>query len=89
MTMIFEAVQAVLLCGTVAAAVMAARSRDLLYSAVCLGAMSLLLSLEFYVLQAPDVAIAEAAIGAGLTTAIYVISIKKTARWEDEENEKH
>jgi len=36
----------------------------------------LLLSLEFYILQAPDVAIAEAGIGAGLTTAIYIIALR-------------
>jgi len=81
--MIFEAVQAVILAGTLGAAVMAVRSRDLLAAALYLGAMSLLLSLEFYLLQAPDVAIAEAAIGAGLTTAIYVVAIKRTGRWED------
>jgi len=46
--------------------------------------MSLLLSLEFYILQAPDVAIAEAAIGAGLTTAIYILAIRGTRRMEEE-----
>ena len=57
--------------------------RDLLAAAVALAAFSLLLSLEFYVLQAPDVAIAEAGIGAGLTTAIFVIAIRGTRRHED------
>jgi uncharacterized MnhB-related membrane protein len=33
-------------------------------------------ALEFYILQAPDVAIAEAAIGAGLSTTIYIIAIR-------------
>jgi len=37
-------------------------------------------SLEFYILQAPDVAIAEAGIGAALTTAIYVIAVRRTRR---------
>ncbi len=39
---------------------------------------SLILSLEFYVLQAPDVAIAEAGVGACLTTAMYLLAIKNT-----------
>jgi len=39
---------------------------------------SLLLSLEFYILHAPDVAIAEAAIGAGLTMAIFIFAIRGT-----------
>jgi len=59
--------------------------RDLLASIVALSALNLLLSLEFYILQAPDVAISEAAIGAGLTTAIYILSIKRTHRTEEEE----
>ena len=53
-------------------------------SAIALAVMSLLLSLEFYILQAPDVAIAEAGIGACITTAIIVITIKNTQRMEDE-----
>ncbi|HDD60574.1 MAG: hypothetical protein DRN35_01390 [Thermoplasmata archaeon] len=62
-------------------------SKDLMWSIVALAIFSLLLSLEFYLLQAPDVAIAEAAIGAGLTTAIYTLTIKQTVRREDELNE--
>ena len=58
------------------------RFKDLLASVISLAIMSLLLSIEFYILQAPDVAIAEAAIGAGLSTAIYVIAIKKSKRHE-------
>jgi len=58
--------------------------RDLLAAAVALAAMSLLLSLEFYLLQAPDVAIAQAGVGACLTTAIVIIAIKGTKRMEEE-----
>jgi uncharacterized MnhB-related membrane protein len=50
--------------------------RDLLSSVISLAVMSLLLSVEFYILQAPDVAIAEAGIGAGLSTAIYIIALR-------------
>jgi len=68
----------------VIAAIVTVMLRDLLASAIALAAMSLLLSLEFYILQAPDVAIAEAGIGACITTAIIVIAIKNTQRMEDE-----
>ncbi|MCQ2377319.1 MAG: DUF4040 domain-containing protein [Methanocorpusculum sp.] len=71
-----------------AAAVAAALSifwiKDLLAAAIAFGAFSFLLALEFLVLQAPDVAIAEAAIGAGISTAILIIAIKGTKRQEDE-----
>ena len=58
--------------------------RDLIAAAIAVAGMSLLLSLEFYILQAPDVAIAEAGVGACLTTAILVIAIRATKRQEDE-----
>ncbi len=61
-------------------AVLVARFNDLILAVIALGAMSLLLSLQFYVLQAPDVAIAEAGIGAAITTAIFVIAIRATRR---------
>lgn len=65
-------------------ALYAVSAKDLLLAVVALAAFSLLLSLEFFILQAPDVAIAEAAVGAGLTTAIYIFAIKETKRREDE-----
>jgi len=58
--------------------------KDLIAAAIAVAAMSLLLSLEFYILQAPDVAIAEAGVGACLTTAILVIAIRATKRMEDD-----
>ncbi|HDI11664.1 MAG TPA: DUF4040 domain-containing protein [Candidatus Acetothermia bacterium] len=63
---------------------LAAWLRDLLAAVIALAASSLLLSLEFYLLQAPDVAIAEAGIGAALTTAIYILAIRKTSSREEE-----
>jgi len=57
--------------------------KDLIAAAIAVAAMSLLLSLEFYILQAPDVAIAEAGVGACLTTAILVLAIRATKREEE------
>ena len=68
----------------VAASVVAVLLKDLIAAAIAVAAMSLLLSLEFYILQAPDVAIAEAGVGACLTTAIFIIAIKGTKRMEGE-----
>ncbi len=81
---ILEIAHLVILAIIIIAAVYAIQSEDLLTSVLSLAIMSLLLSLEFYLLQAPDVAIAEASIGAGLTTAIFVIAIKGTKRMEGE-----
>lgn len=65
-------------------AIAALMSKDLLMGVLALAAMSLLVSLEFYLLHAPDVAIAEAAVGGGLTTALFVLVIARTKRFEDE-----
>jgi uncharacterized MnhB-related membrane protein len=68
----------------VISAIIAVTLKDLIAAAIAVAAMSLLLSLEFYILQAPDVAIAEAGVGACLTTAILVIAIRATKRMEEE-----
>jgi energy-converting hydrogenase B subunit D len=66
------------------AAIVAVYLKDLVSATIALAAMSLLLSLEFFILQAPDVAIAEAGVGAALTTAIFILAIKATKRNEEE-----
>ena len=68
----------------VASSFVAVYLKDLIAAAIAVAAMSLLLSLEFFILQAPDVAIAEAGVGACLTTAILVIAIRATKRMEEE-----
>ena len=83
--MILDIIHFLVLIGLIATAYLAVKLRDLMACAVMLGIFSFLLSLEFFILQAPDVAIAEAGIGAGLTTAIFVMAIRKTSRWEVEE----
>jgi len=80
--MILEAIHIILPILIVVAAAFAVSMKDLIAAAIAVAAMSLLLSLEFYILQAPDVAIAEAGVGACLTTAILVIAIKATKRME-------
>ena len=62
-------------------------SKDLLSAVIVAGVVSLIAAILFYFLQAPDVAMAEAAIGAALTTAIFVFAIKKTKRLEENEKD--
>ncbi len=56
-----------------------------LSAVIALGVTGALVSLEFILLQAPDVAIAEAAVGAVLTTIMFVVTIRYTTPKEDEE----
>ncbi|HDQ14311.1 MAG TPA: DUF4040 domain-containing protein [Sediminispirochaeta sp.] len=54
--------------------------RDLFVSVILLAIFSFLSSLLFYVAHAPDVAITEAAVGAGVTTLIFVWAVKASSR---------
>jgi uncharacterized MnhB-related membrane protein len=77
-----------LLLVLIGAAVYAVRQRDLLYAVIATGVISLALTGLFLVLQAPDVALTEAAIGVALTTIIFIITIRNTVRYEDEKDKK-
>ena len=52
-------------------------SKKLLHSLIFLSLFSMLLALKYLTLQAPDVAITEAALGTGLATIVYLVAIKK------------
>ena len=61
-------------------ATLALLQRRRLYAIIGMALTSLLLASVFYLSQAPDVAITEAAIGAALVTFIYVLAIRRTGR---------
>ena len=69
-----------LLALTVICAVAAVAVRDLLVSVVLLGAFSLFMCLLWIEMGAVDVAFTEAAVGAGVTTVFFVVTVLKTAR---------
>ncbi len=71
--------------GILVSAICAVTFEHILSSVIALGITGVFMSLEFILLQAPDVAIAEAAVGAVLSTAIFVIAVKKTTKKEEEE----
>ena len=76
-------IEAIVILFMLVAAVATSVLRDLIGAVVMCAAVSLLASLLFYLLDAPDVAMAEAAIGAGLTTALFVVAVSKTKRHEE------
>ncbi|NJD98611.1 DUF4040 domain-containing protein [Thermococcus sp. LS1] len=75
---LFWAVQILAAFGLLVSAIAAVRFKNLVAAVIAMAVFSLILSLEFYILQAPDVAIAEAGVGACLTTAMYLLAIKNT-----------
>ncbi|MDG5813771.1 DUF4040 domain-containing protein [Chitinispirillales bacterium ANBcel5] len=76
-------IAAILILLHVAVAAMALQSRDLIGTVVHMAVFSLLSSLLFFYLHAPDVALTEAAVGAGVSTFIYIWVIRKTVRRDD------
>ncbi len=72
-----------LLIFLVTTAAVAIRLRDLLAVAIVFSAYSLMMAILWTQLRAPDLALTEAAVGAGVTTVLFVITIIKTTRRED------
>lgn len=69
----------VFLLGTASAAI---ALRDLLAAAIIFSAYSLVMAMLWTELRAPDLALTEAAVGAGITTVLFVITIYKTRKKE-------
>jgi energy-converting hydrogenase B subunit D len=71
-----------LIIAMLAAAISAYFFQDLLSAVIASCMVSLIAAVLFFLLQAPDVAMAEASIGAALVTAVFVIAIRRTERYE-------
>lgn len=68
---------ALVMLGIIVTAVLAVYFEKLLSSVIALGVTGCFMVLEFILLHAPDVAIAEASVGAVLSPAIFIIALKK------------
>jgi uncharacterized MnhB-related membrane protein len=64
--------------GVLIGSIMAIISKSITSAVVSAGLASLFASVLYVLLSAPDVAMTEAAIGSGLTTMIFLYTIKKT-----------
>jgi multicomponent Na+:H+ antiporter subunit B len=77
---VITAPEAALLGFVLVSALVTVFLRDVLAAIVAFAAYSLGLALLWLTLQAPDVALTEAAIGAGVTTVLFVLTLTKTVR---------
>jgi uncharacterized MnhB-related membrane protein len=71
-----------LLLFLVVCAIEVMRTNDLLSAVILFSSYSMVMAIVWQQLNAPDIAITEAAIGAGITTMLFVAAISKTTRWE-------
>lgn len=72
-----EALNVLLLAFILICAVAVSITKDLLTSIIIFMAQSIAMSVVWILLRAPDLAITEAAVGAGITTLLMFISLKK------------
>ena len=64
--------------GMIVGAILAVSFESVTSSVISAGLTGLFASVTYVILAAPDVAMTEAAIGSGLTTVIFLYTIKKT-----------
>ena len=62
-------------------------SRNLLTSIVIFMSYSLIMSIVWITLQSPDLAITEAAVGAGVTSVLFFVTLKKIHAIKEEDSD--
>ena len=63
-----------------ASAILAITTKKLLVAIIASGVISLLASIIYLILQSPDVAMTEAAIGSALTTMVFLFALRRIKR---------
>ena len=67
----------ILLVFLLVCAIAASFSKNLLISVVIYMAFSLIMAIIWLILESPDLAITEAAVGAGVTSILFFVTLKK------------
>lgn len=83
----FAILNTIIILGMIIAAVSLLFIEDLLPSIIAMSIMGSFLALEFLLLKAPDVALAEAAVGTILTPIIFIVTLKKVKDKKDNKEE--
>lgn len=74
---LINVLDALVMLGLVVSAIVAANCKKQLTSVIALGVAGIFAAAAFLIMQAPDVAISEAAVGAALTPLIFIVALKK------------
>lgn len=77
----------ILLSFLVVCAISVALSKNLFTSIVIFMAYSVIMSIIWMILESPDLAITEAAVGAGVTSVLFYITLKKIHAMKGEEDD--
>jgi uncharacterized MnhB-related membrane protein len=82
-----EIFELILLSFLVVCAIAVALSKNLLTSIVIFMSYSVIMSIIWMILESPDLAITEAAVGAGVTSVLFYITLKKIHAMKGEEDD--
>ena len=77
----------ILLIGLVVCAIAVSFSKNLLNSILIFMSYSLMMAVIWILLESPDLAITEAAVGAGVTSLLFFVTLKKIHAMEEEQQE--
>ena len=82
-----ELFEIILLVSLIVCAVSVAFTKDLLTSIIIFMSYSLIMCVIWVLLQSPDLAITEAAVGAGVTSILFFVTLKKIRAIRREEQD--
>lgn len=71
-----------IVCVMLASAVAVLLFKDFLSALAAFSVVSLALSVLFVILRAPDVAMTEAAVGAGLSSLLFALALRRLGLWK-------
>ena len=77
--------ETILLIGLVVCAIAVSFSKNLLNSILIFMSYSLMMAVIWILLESPDLAITEAAVGAGVTSLLFFITLKKIQAMKEEQ----
>ncbi len=84
-----EIFRIILLVFLVICSLAASLTKNTLISVIVFMSYSVIMSVIWALLKAPDLAITEAAVGAGVTSVLFFITLKKIRLIKDNEQENH
>ncbi len=79
-----EEVRMILIIFLIACAVTVSFTKKILTAIIIFMAYSLIMAGVWVLLESPDLAITEAAVGAGITSILFFITLKKITRGDDD-----
>ena len=84
-----EIIEWLLLGFLIVCAIAASMTKNLLNSVIIFMSYSLVMAVIWVLLRSPDLAITEAAVGAGVTSVLFFLALRKVGQMEHDNKEKN